>query len=440
MEQNLTLTDRLVVPRLGPCAYDSPLPAALLVPDDERVLLRARAGELRSEMAAGGVDAFELAGARTRLFFDPGTVRAGIVTCGGLCPGLNDVIRSLVMTLWGSYGVRQVVGFRYGYRGLTREHHAEAMPLDPEVVDDIHQQGGTILGSSRGPQSAGEMVDVLAKRGIHMLFPIGGDGTQRGALTLVEEAARRDYPLAVVGVPKTIDNDIEYIEKSFGFETAVAMARDSIRAAHFESKGVPYGIGLVKLMGRHSGFIAAHATLANSEVDLTLVPEVPFDLEGPDGVFAYLADRLRRRRHAVMVVAEGAGQHLLPKVDGADASGNAELADIGLFLKDRLAQHFKHTDTPATIKYLDPSYAIRSQPANAEDSVFCQRLAQNAVHAAMSGRTGLLVGSWSSYLTHVPTAVAVGRRKQIRPDGRLWQSVVQATGQPLPTRARPERS
>jgi 6-phosphofructokinase 1 len=428
----LPLSDDLRVQRLGACTYDSPLSPAHHVPDDERVLQHARLGDLRAELAsAGALNAFELAGARSRLFFDPTAVRAGIVTCGGLCPGLNDVIRALVMTLWRSYGVRHVVGFRYGFRGITRAHHAEAIPLDPEVVDDIHQDGGTILGSSRGARSAAEMVDVLYKRGINMLFTVGGDGTQRGALTLVEEAARRDYPLVVVGVPKTIDNDIEFIERSFGFETAVEMARDSIRAAHAEAKGVPYGIGLVKLMGRHSGFIAAHAALANSEVDLALVPEVPFALDGADGAFARVADRLRRRQHAVVVVAEGAGQDLLPKAEGSDASGNAQLTDIGPFLRDRLVAHFADSDTPAGVKYLDPSYAIRSLPANAEDSVFCQRLAQNAVHAAMSGRTGMIVGSWNGFITHVPTQAAVGRRKTIGPEGRLWRSVVQATGQGL---------
>ncbi|MEO0278887.1 MAG: ATP-dependent 6-phosphofructokinase, partial [candidate division WOR-3 bacterium] len=370
---------------------------------------------------------FELAGPRARVYFDPSKVIAGIVTCGGLCPGINDVIRAIVLSLQFHYGVKTIWGFRYGYEGLIPEYGHKPISLDSELVDHIEELGGTILGSSRGPQDVKKMVDTLQQMGINILFTIGGDGTLKGARAIAEEIKQRALKIAVVGVPKTIDNDISYVQLSFGFNTAVSEAREAIRAAHTEAKGARNGVGLVKLMGRESGFIAAHATLASSQVNFCLVPEVPFKLEK---FLKALQERLQRRTHAVVVVAEGAGQDLLNIPTEFDASGNRVLGDIGLFLRDQIRQYFKSIGMAINLKYIDPSYTIRSVPANAYDSAFCLQLGHNAVHAAMSGRTNMLVGYWRGEFTHVPISIAVAQRKRINPYGRLWASVVACTGQP----------
>ncbi len=401
----------------------SPLRMPVFVDDDERVLVDA----VIREGTPSSSDGLELAGARHCLYFLPDQVRAAIVTCGGLCPGLNDVIRGLTMVLWYSYGVRDILGLRYGYEGLVPSYGHAPLVLTPDVVEDIHKTGGTILGSSRGGQNVSEQVTFLEDQGINLLFTIGGDGTQRGAADISREVERRGLDIAVIGVPKTIDNDVSFTERTFGFETAVAMSRTPIDGIHNEAKSVRNGVGLVKLMGRESGFIAAHATLASSDVNLVLVPEVPFTLEQ---VFAYVEERMARKSHVVIVVAEGAGQDLVSAA-GTDKSGNRNLADIGLFLKDEIVKHFKDGDTPVSIKYVDPSYTIRSAQASADDSVFCFQLAEHAVHAAMAGRTGMVVGLWNGRFVHVPVEKAVSERKQIDPLGSLWQSIVNNTGQPF---------
>jgi 6-phosphofructokinase 1 len=374
----------------------------------------------------------EVAGPREKIFFRPSEVRAGIITCGGLCPGLNDVIRSIVMSLWYRYGVKHILGFRFGYRGLIERFGIEPMELTPPAVTDIHKRGGTILGSSRGyGNCTEEIVDTLQKRKISMLFAIGGDGTQRGALGLADEIARRGLEIAIVGIPKTIDNDLSYVERSFGFDTAVSTAVHAVASAHIEAHDAINGIGLVKVMGRQSGFIAAYTTLANNDVNFVLLPEVPFDLEGPNGLLHYLEERLERRNHAVVLVAEGAGQDLMQASLGEDASGNVRLGNIGTFLKDRIRSYFDEKGTEVNLKYIDPSYIIRSQPANANDSVYCQVLGSNAVHAAMAGKTKLLISLYHQRLVHVPILLATSERNCIDPESGIWRSVIEATGQPV---------
>ncbi len=418
------MTEDFHIERIGQCTYDSPLDSAVFVDASEGVLVDATFSGYRR-----GQDKppfLEKAGPRKKIFFDPGKSRAALVTCGGLCPGLNDVIRALVMVLWYRYGLKDILGLRYGYEGLIPSFNHEPLILEPELVEDIHKDGGTILGTSRGPQDPARMADFLLEREIDILFTIGGDGTQRGALGITRQIKERGKHISVIGIPKTIDNDLLYTEKSFGFETAVDMSQIPITGAHMEAKGVRNGIGIVKLMGRESGFIAAYATLASSDVNLVLVPEIPFSLEK---VCSYLADRITRKRHAVIVVAEGAGQEYVP-VEGTDASGNKKLGDIGYHLKDTIAEYFLAKGVPATLKYLDPSYMIRSAPATADDSVLCFQLAENAVHAALSGRTGMMVGIWNGHFVHVPIRLSVSGRKKIDPSGLLWQSVLDNTGQP----------
>lgn len=378
---------------------------------------------------------FEKAGPRAHLYFKPEKVHAAIVTCGGLCPGLNDVIRAIVNPLYYHYGVRRISGIPYGYRGLNPAARTPLMELTPQAVMDVHTEAGTILGSSRGEQPTGILVDTLQKAGINMLFSIGGDGTQRGARDIAAEAAGRRYPIAVIGVPKTIDNDLAFVYKTFGFETAVAAAVPIIQGAHTEARSYLNGVGIVKLMGRDSGFIAAHAALASGDVNYLLVPEQSFELDGPDGLIEHLTHRLAARRHAVIVVAEGAGQHLFdeavePSTHPDGRPRNRVYRDIGGFLCERLRTAFHQRDLPLALKYIDPSYTLRNTPANASDSIYCLNLGHHAVHAAMAGKTNMMVGLWHNVFVHVPIGLATRHRKCINPDSALWRAVLEATGQP----------
>lgn len=375
---------------------------------------------------------FELAGPRDRLFFDPRQTRAGIVTCGGLCPGLNNVIRSLFLELHYGYGVQEVLGFRDGYRGLDPARGQEPFVLTPRFVHAIHKDGGTVLGTSRGPVDVGVAVDHLIRRGVNILFTIGGDGTQRGGNDLFQEARRRGHALAVVGIPKTIDNDVAFVSRSFGYLTSVEQAARILHCAHTEAHSVHNGIALVKLMGRHAGFIAAGATVASQDVNFTLVPEVPLQLDGENGLLAALKQRILQRAHALVVVAEGAGQELLAaSAEERDASGNVKLQDIGPFLRERIEEYFKLEGIPVTLRYFDPSYLIRSVPADAEDSILCDFFARNAVHAAMAGKTGLVIGLLHDAFIHVPIELLASQKKHLDLNGAGWRAVLAATGQKL---------
>ena len=435
----LQLND-LLVKTLGPCRIDSPLGPLLAgrnrsyynVDESDRVLFDDTASALAARgLPVEQLPSFEPAGARRRIFFDPSKTRAGIVTCGGLCPGLNDVIRALVLELSFHYGVRKIHGFRNGYQGFIAKYGRGVLDLTPESVEGINGHGGTILGTSRGEQDPAEVVDCLERMSINVLFVIGGDGTLRGAIEIAREVAERGSKIAVVGIPKTIDNDIMFIDQSFGFQTAFSVAAESIRAAHVESQASPNGVGLVKLMGRHSGFIASYASLAGSDANFVLIPEVPFRLEGERGFLDALRERIARRGHAVVVVAEGAGQDLMEQAPRqTDASGNARLGDVGQFLRREITEHFARIGVELNLKYIDPSYAIRSVPANPYDSVYCIRLGHNAAHAAMSGRTEMVVGRWNGRFVHVPMATAIRQRNLVDPNGDLWMSVLESTGQP----------
>ncbi len=373
---------------------------------------------------------FEMAGPRSALYFDPARTRAGIVTCGGLCPGINNVIRSIYLELYHAYGVREVLGFRDGYRGLDPSRAREPLLLSSEFVDSIHRDGGTALGTSRGPVDSSIAVDELIRRGINILFTVGGDGTQRGGNALFQEARKRGHALSVVGVPKTIDNDISFVSRTFGFLTAVEEAAKVLQCAHTEARSVDHGISIVKLMGRHAGFIAAGASSASQDVNFCLIPEVPFKLDGRHGLLGALEDRIVARGHALIAVAEGAGQSLLEGVPTeTDASGNPKLQDIGIFLRDRIGNYFKGRNIPVTIRYMDPSYSLRSVPADAEDSILSDLFARNAVHAAMAGKTGLVVGLMHDLFIHVPIETLAARQKRVNPQSSLWRSVLASTGQ-----------
>ena len=421
------------IPSLGPCLFRSPLHriGAAEVPfkkQGDRVLYANTVNELMENSSAMS---FEEAGPREKIFFDPARTTVGIVTCGGLCPGLNDIIRGIVNQCHFQYGITRVYGFRYGYEGLVQRYGHTPLMLKPESVEQIHNFGGTILGSSRGQQPVGDMVDTLEDMNVDILFVIGGDGTLRGASAIAQEVDARSLKKAVVGIPKTIDNDIMYLDKSFGFETAFAEAVQAVKCAYTEAGGAVNGVGLLKLMGRDSGFISCFAALAGSNVDFVLIPEVPFTLEGTKGLLEALRYRLAKRGSAVIVVAEGAGQELMQTDSKAtDASGNKKYGDIGLFLKDQINAFFKARRMEVNLKYIDPSYIVRSVPANPQDNVYCSRLAQAAVHAAMAGKTGMLVGRWHGSFVHLPLDMVTHGRRKVDPRGELWHAVLESTGQP----------
>jgi len=399
----------------------------------DRVLFDASLENFKSCRKTGETPfSFEKAGPHKHLYFDPSTTKAAIVTCGGLCPGLNNVIRSLVNELHFRYHVTRIIGIQYGFEGFIDKYNHPVIDLDPDRINNIHLSGGTILGSSRGKQDVVQIVNKLIELEVKILFCIGGDGTLHGAHAIYEEISRRNLNISIVGIPKTIDNDINLIDKSFGFETAFTTAHDIIRSAHNEAVGAYNGIAVLKLMGRDSGFIAAYAALSMQLANFVLIPEMTFDMEGPKGFLNVLKDHLQSRHHALIVVAEGAGQHFFEgSVVERDASGNIKNKDIGLYLKDKITEKFNSEDFPFSLKYIDPSYIIRSAPANANDSKFCSLLAQNAVHAAMAGKTDFVIGHWNNFFTLLPIPASVSKRNKIDMEGELWWNVLETTGQPV---------
>jgi len=431
MNSNGTIIDPadFDIKRLGAPAHSSPMKGVCFTKDDDTVLYHTQFKDIKPYIEQQmEPPAFEMAGPRETIFFDPEVLNCGIVTCGGLCPGLNDVIRAIVLCLHQHYSVKKILGFRYGYEGLNPAYYHTPMELTPAIVDDIHQKGGSLLGSSRGPQAPQIMVDTLVHLGVGILFTIGGDGTLRGAEAITHEIEKRNLNISVISIPKTIDNDICNVDMSFGYATAVAESRRSTTTAHVEAIGARNGIGLVKLMGRESGFIAAAATLANNDVNFCLIPEVEFSLKP---FLTALEKRLCQRGHAVIVVGEGAGQNLFSDDMGKDASGNRKMGDIGQLLKAEIKDYFASRSMGITLKYIDPSYMIRSTQASAADSAFCLQLGMHAVHAGMTGRTNMLVGHWNIQFTHVPIPMVVNARKKVESDGKLWASVLASTGQPI---------
>ncbi len=429
MDVKGTISVDTTIPTLGEAKIPTPLTNQRFV-DDKKPLILSLTSEEMPELDSDSMSlAFEKAGPREKLYFDPSKTKCAIVTCGGLCPGLNDVIRSIVMKAHYQYGIRSVVGIRNGFRGFIPKYCYDVKVLTPDVVSNIHQFGGTILGSSRGEQSIDEIVDSLARMDINVLFVIGGDGTMRAAKRIMEEIQQRGCHISVIGVPKTIDNDINFISRSFGFDTAVGKATEAIRSAHVEATCVRNGIGLVKLMGREAGFIAAQATLALQEVNFVLVPEQPFKLDGENGLLAAVERRVKTRGHAVIVCAEGAGQDLLGVHVKDGFIGNPVLGDICTLLVHRIKKHFQERNLEMELKFIDPSYLIRSVPATPGDSVYCGFLGQNAVHAAMAGKTGMVVTELKSSMVHLPLDLVTLRRRTLNIQSDYWCSVMDTTGQ-----------
>jgi len=415
---------------LGPAKIPNPMPHARFIKNSSAILMNITAKDVCNG-APHDLLSLEEAGPRNNIYFDPSKTKCAIVTCGGLCPGINDVIRAIVMTAHHNYGVASLLGILYGLEGFIPKYGHEVMELTPESVAEVHEFGGTMLGTSRGPQPADEIVDALERMNVNVLFMIGGDGTMRAAGKILKEIEKRNLKISIIGIPKTIDNDISFVPQSFGFDTAVEKATESIRSAHTEAVGGPNGIGMVKLMGRESGFIAAQATLALKEVNFVLVPEQRFDLQGPNGLLAALENRLKSRGHAVIVVAEGAGQDLLETSGKTDASGNPVLGDIAALLKTEIGKYFQEKGVDLTFKFIDPSYIIRSVPANANDRIYCGFLGQSAVHAAMAGKTGMVVSKMHDRYVHLPLDLVTRKRQKLDITSNYWHSVLESTGQPV---------
>lgn len=422
--------------RLGACNIHSPLPFGRFIPQDKTLTMHISQEMLEDAETEPRHYEFEEAGPREKIYFDPSKTKCAIVTCGGLCPGINDVIRALVMELHHQYGISTTLGIRYGLEGFIPEYGHSVMELSPETVTRIHEFGGTILGSSRGHQPIEGIVDALERMNVNILFLIGGDGTMKAAAAISQEVKKRNIKLSIIGVPKTIDNDIYFVPKSFGFDTAVSKATEAIRCAHTEAQGAPNGIGLVKLMGRESGFIAAEASLAQRDVNFVLIPEEDFHMDPPHGFLAHLKERIVKRKHAVIVVAEGAGQGLCRyEIDSngeirTDASGNPVLADICGLLQDRIKDFFKEQGMPITLKFIDPSYIIRSVPANSSDNVFCGFLGQHAAHAAMAGKTSMVVTRLQDRYVYLPLELVTQKRRKLNVHSNYWRAVLESTGQP----------
>lgn len=427
------------IPVLGKANIASPITGAdrsgkgkkCFISDESRIIVDVQTEYVESTLAAGQkLLSFEQAGPREKIYFDPSKLKCALVTCGGLCPGLNDIIRAIVLELYHIYDVKTIYGIRHGLQGFIPEYHHDVLDLNPASVAGIQDMGGTILGSSRGSQDIGLVVDCLERMSVGILFMVGGDGTIMASKKIADEIEKRSLKISVVGIPKTIDNDIFLVSRSFGFDSAVDVATQAIKGAHNESEAYPNGIGLIKLMGRHSGFLAATAALAQQDANFVLIPEVDIDLYGKTGFLQALENRITTRKHGVVIVAEGAGQNFFEiQEQKYDASGNIVLQDIGLFLKEQITQWFETKKIPLTLKYIDPAYIIRSLAANANDSVFCGLLGRDAVHAGMAGKTKLLVSFWNNHYVHVPMEASAGRQKRLDPNGRLWQSVLEATGQ-----------
>ncbi len=416
---------------LGECTIPTPHILNHYTDDEGKELFITSLNKVKKYIEEGKEPpSFEKAGPREKIFFNSGSVKAAIVTCGGLCPGINDVIRSIVMSLHYHYNVKNIIGFRYGYTGLVEDGTYPPLHLSPEKVTSIHNLGGSLLGTSRGTPGAEKIVDQLEKHGVNVFFPIGGDGTLKGAQAIAEECKRRGNSISVIGIPKTIDNDIAYVARTFGYNTAVEEARKAIASVHNEVESHPAGVGVVKLMGRDSGYIAACSCLSNSSANYCLIPEIDFDLYGNNGLLEDLRRRIERRNHAVIVVAEGAGQKFFKdKPVKKDASGNTIHKDIGRYLCEKIKDFSDQKDLSFNIKYIDPGYMIRSQQANAEDSGFCLALGQYAVHAAMAGKTNMIISTWNNRFIHVPIGLAVSTRKKVNTGGDLWQLVKTSTGQ-----------
>jgi len=382
---------------------------------------------------------FLRAGPRKSLYWDPKKTKAAIVNCGGLCPGLNSVIRELVMSL-DMYGCKDIYGIVGGYKGVMEPE--KWLKLTPKYVEEMHVKGGSFLVSDRGNPPHLDMAKMYQKHGINQVYIIGGDGTAKGAMQTYEQMLGPrpgkgykgvdlmqaiDHGCSMCSIPKTIDNDIPVLDFTFGFHTAVAKAVEAIDTAYTEATCNANCMGLVKLMGRHAGFIAMYACIAARHVDLCLISEMDVDMEE---VKKYIAEKMKTQKYCTVVIAEGLGDTLI-QGGGVDAGGNKTLADVGPWFKKQIEAHMKATGAPFTCKYIDPSYIIRAAPPDAFDSVYCSNLAQSAVHGCFAGYTGFCVGKYANHYAMLPIDEITSRKSRtVNVRGRWFSRLMFTTKQP----------
>ena len=426
--------DDLAIARLGERTIDTPLRDLLggreesvhYVTETDRVLLDDTLGvaKRRSAGTPAELPAFNPGGPREKLYFEPSTVTAAIVTCGGLCPGLNNVVRALVLQLANAYGVKSILGFRNGYSGLTDT--SAPLALTPELVRDIHNRGGTILGTSRGGQEPAAMVDTLARHRVDMLFVIGGDGSLRGAQKIAAKpppatAARRGGHPEDHRQRHSVDRPELRLPDRVRPRRRVDPRRAHRGRVHRRRRGTGQADGPAQRL---------HRLLCDTRQPRSRLRPDPRSLLPARQLPALPAQARRSAGARSRGRRRGRRAGAVPRSAETDASGNARLGDIGALLRERVTAHFAQHGTPLSLRYVDPGYAIRSVPANAFDAVYCARLAQAAVHAGMAGFTSMVVARWHGRFIHLPIALATATRNQVDPHGDLWMSVLEATGQP----------
>jgi phosphofructokinase-like protein len=331
--------------------------------------------------------------------------RIGVLTGGGDCPGLNAVIRAVVRKGINVYG-HELVGFRYGWAGVLAD---DSVALDQDNTRGILHRGGTILGTSRtNPYKEDGGLEriraTLEKHGIDALIPIGGEDTLGVARRLADDG------IDVVGVPKTIDNDLAGTDFTFGFQTAVQIATDAIDRLHTTAESHNRVI-VVEVMGRHAGWIAAYSGLAGG-ADVILVPERPFDI---DEVCARVRHReAEGRTFSIVVVAEGATPkdgHTLSQYQGTDAFGHARLGGIAVELEREIE---KRTGFESRMTIL--GHVQRGGSPVAYDRVLGTRFGVHAVDAVSEGDFGKMVALRGTAIERAPLDEALREPKLLDPE------------------------
>jgi 6-phosphofructokinase 1 len=332
-------------------------------------------------------------------------MRIGVLTGGGDCPGLNAVIRAVVRKGVQTYG-HDFVGFRDGWRGPLE---GDTMPLDVEAVRGILPRGGTILGSSRtnpykvdgGSQAIKETMQRL---GIDALIAIGGEDTLGVAKQLHDEGVQ------VVGVPKTIDNDLGATDYTFGFDTAVTIATEAIDRLHTTAES-HHRVLICEVMGRHAGWIALHSGIAGG-ANVILIPERPFDI---DKVIEYVEHRFATHRYApIVVVAEGAVPlegTMATREGELDAFGHVRLSGIGARLEEEIHGRTGHEARTTVLGHVQ-----RGGTPTAYDRVLATRFGLHALDAAHAGAWGSMVALHGTAIELVPLEAAVRELKTVPPE------------------------
>jgi ATP-dependent phosphofructokinase / diphosphate-dependent phosphofructokinase len=332
-------------------------------------------------------------------------MRIGVLTGGGDCPGLNAVIRGIVRKGVNQHG-HEFVGFRHGWAGVLQN---QAVDLTNSTTRGILHRGGTILGSSRTNPfkvdgGVEQVRDSLRERGVDALIPIGGEDTLGVARGLIDEG------IPVVGVPKTIDNDLAGTDFTFGFQTAVQIATDAIDRLHTTAESHNRVI-IVEVMGRHAGWIATYSGIAGG-ADVILVPERPFDVDD-------VCSRIRRRHSggstfSIVVVAEGATPKdgdVVSEHEGTDAFGHVRLGGIAVQLEKAIEARTGFESRMTILGHVQ-----RGGTPCAYDRVLGTRFGVAAIDAASEGDYGKMVALRGTEIVRVPLDEALSEPKLLDPE------------------------